>query len=262
MSLVSRAKRLAKDCVPPVLLRGWQKAVSGPHLAKQHAAAMDAFYGRLIPRHSLCFDIGANVGNRVASFRRLGFRVVALEPQPSCFSVLQKTFGEDNGITLVNKAAGSAAGEATMTLSDEHIYSSMSDDFIAGARKSGRFGDATWKRKITVEVVTLDQLITEYGRPNFIKVDVEGFEAEVVRGLTSPVSMLSLEWSPYLTETIVECLATLGKLGAITCNVSFGERMQLAAEDWMESNDLLRALRLLSNEPSFWGDVYVRFDQE
>ncbi len=260
MSLIPRAKRFAKDCIPPLLLRRWQEAVSGPRLAREHAAAMDAFYGKLIPANSLCFDIGANVGNRIASFRRSGFRVVALEPQPSCFSVLQTKFGGDAGVTLINKAVGSAAGEATMTLSDDHIYSSMSDDFIDKARKSARFGEATWNKKITVEVVTLDQLIAEHGRPNFIKVDVEGFEAEVVRGLSSPVGMISLEWLPTLTETTVDCLSALGRLGPIKCNVSFGERMQLAAENWIETDDLVRALRLLGSESSLWGDVYVRFD--
>ena len=44
-------------------------------------AAMDALYRQFIEPGDLVFDIGAHVGDRVSSFRRLGARVVAVEPQ-------------------------------------------------------------------------------------------------------------------------------------------------------------------------------------
>ena len=47
-------------------------------------AAMDALYARFVKPGDLAFDIGSHVGDRIASFRRLGARVVALEPQPLC----------------------------------------------------------------------------------------------------------------------------------------------------------------------------------
>ena len=43
---------------------------------------MDALYARFLRAGDLAFDIGAHVGDRISSFRRLGARVVALEPQP------------------------------------------------------------------------------------------------------------------------------------------------------------------------------------
>ena len=258
MNIISRAKSLAKDLVPPIATRAYQQTIGRKKLAEQHAAAMHAFFREIIPADSLCFDIGANVGNRVAAFRRCGFRVVAVEPQPVCYTALQAAFADDPAVTLINKAVGSRAGTATMMLSDNHIYSTLSQEFVDSARRSGRFGNAQWNKSIEVDVVTLDQLIVEYGQPAFIKVDVEGFELEVIRGLSRPVDALSLEWLPNTTDVVLGCLSHLSQLGSIRCNISFGESMKLATPEWIDSRDLGVALKLLSSDTQLWGDIYVQ----
>ncbi|MFX5476908.1 FkbM family methyltransferase, partial [Acinetobacter baumannii] len=58
----------------------------------------------------LAFDIGSHVGDRVASFRRLGAKVVALEPQPGPAGVIETLFGDDPDVTLVRAACGAAEG--------------------------------------------------------------------------------------------------------------------------------------------------------
>ena len=258
MTLSSRAKALAKDLLPPIVTRTFQQTIGRRRLAADQATAMHAFYTSLIPANSLCFDIGANVGNRVAAFRRAGFRVVAIEPQPACFAALQASFVGDHAVTLINKAVGSHHGRATMMLSDDHIYSTLSPEFVDLANRSARFGEAKWNDSIEVDVVTLDQLIAEHGQPAFIKIDVEGFELEVVRGLSRPVDALSLEWLPDTTDMLLGCLSYLSELGPIRCNLSFGESMKLASSEWTEPRDLSAALNLLRNETQLWGDVYVR----
>ena len=258
MTFASRVKSLAKDLVPPIVTRAYQQTIGQRRLAADHAAAMAAFYTALLPANSLCFDIGANVGNRVAAFRRSGFRVIALEPQPACYASLQGSFGGDSAVTLINKAVGRCPGRATMMLSDNHIYSTLSQEFVDVANRSSRFGKAKWNKSIEVEVTTLDQLIAEHGRPAFIKVDVEGFELEVVRGLSSPVDALSLEWLPATTDMLLGCVKHLSELGPIRCNLSFGESMKLASAEWIEPRDLAAALNLIRNETQLWGDIYVR----
>src|SRR3990172_5141577 len=69
---------------------------------------MARFYRDLIGPGDLCFDIGAHVGNRIAVWRRLGARVVAVEPQPSCLTLLRRLYGRDPGVTLVGEAVGAA----------------------------------------------------------------------------------------------------------------------------------------------------------
>ena len=219
---------------------------------------MDSFYGSLIRPNGLCFDIGANIGNRVATLRRLGLRVVAVEPQPQCYSLLQSSFGADHNVTLINKAAGRVPGTATMMVSDVHVLSTFSQSFIDATGRSGRFGDIAWDKTITVEIVTLDALIAQYGVPDFIKIDVEGFELEVVRGLSRPINLISLEWTPELTDNLIECIAHLNKLGPISCNFSWVESMRMARSKWMDKESLVCTLNQFRDETYLFGDVYIR----
>ena len=263
MSFLTALKSVAKDLLPPVVVRALghlkKKEPPAPPPPDPQALAREAFYRRLLPENALCFDIGANVGNRTSAFRRCGFRVVALEPQPQCYSQLRLTFGDDAEVKLVNKAAGSAPDQATMMISDmDDRISSMSRAFVEATADSKRFGNATWKESITVEVVTLDQLIAEYGVPDFIKVDVEGFELEVVRGLSRPIGLISLEWVPELTDRLIDCLNHLAKLGPITCNLSWGESMRFSRSQWMNQEKLIFILNEFREDNLLFGDVYVR----
>ena len=219
---------------------------------------MDRFYGSLLRANTLCFDVGANMGHRTASFRRLGARVIAIEPQPCCCLVLRSRFAADPAVTLVDKGVGGAPGRATMTVSNEHTLSTFSQAFINATTQSGRFPGAVWNQTLVVEMVTLDALIVEYGAPDFIKIDVEGFEPEVVRGLSRPIRLTSLEWTPELTDNVIECVLRLGRLGPIRCNLSWGEGMRLARREWMEPEALIYTLSQFRDDTHLFGDVYVR----
>ena len=79
-------------------------------------AAMDALYARFVGPGALAFDIGSHVGDRIGSFRRLGAKVVALEPQPLCARVVRAIYESDNGVTLVESACGAAPGKLTLRI--------------------------------------------------------------------------------------------------------------------------------------------------
>ena len=70
------------------------------------------FYAGFVHRGDLCFDIGANLGNRVEVLLALGATVAAIEPQPVCLAVLQRKFRRAPGFVLVPKAVGAKPGRA------------------------------------------------------------------------------------------------------------------------------------------------------
>ena len=201
------------------------------------------------------FDVGANVGNRVESFIALGATVVAVEPLTECADVLQRRFGHTR-TTVVRMGLGAQAGTATLRTTTASTIASMSSDFIDGTRASGRFAEFEWADARQVDVTTLDALIAQYGTPDFIKIDVEGFEPEILRGLSTPVPALSFEFARELASHAEDCMLRLQELGDYEFAYSTGESMAWSV-GWTNMQDLLQALRSIG-DPLEWGDIYAR----
>jgi FkbM family methyltransferase len=217
------------------------------------------FYRQFIRPDELVFDIGANVGNRSKIFLRLGARVVAFEPQTVCADLLQRELSGKPSFRLVRKALGASIGTAELQIADAHYLSTMSDDWIATTRKVGRFGNVRWERRQTVSVTTLDEAIREFGAPAFAKIDVEGFEPQVLAGLTGPLASGSLEVAGEALDTTMLCLERLHGLCSCTFQFSEGESMQFCWESWLTLDEARLALmRLVRKDRYAWGDVYFR----
>jgi FkbM family methyltransferase len=224
-----------------------------------HDQQMLEFYRQFLAPGDLCFDVGANIGNRVKIFLKLGARIVAVEPQLECARTLRAAFGRNPHFTLVEKALGASEGQAEMLMSEATAVSSLSADWVAAVSKSGRFEGLHWTRKRTVAVTSLDRLIEDHGAPAFVKIDVEGFEYEVVRGLSRPVRALSLEFTPEFIESTFRCFAHLERIGSIELNYSLAESMRLERQEWGDRASIEKTLAALGRDLGTWGDVYVRF---
>ncbi len=226
-------------------------------IAKRHFRSMVRFYRAFMGPGDLCFDVGANRGNRTAVFRELDCRVVAIEPQVACQSVLKNRFGHDRKVAIVPVALGGRKGEGRLLESDADTISSMSPGWIESVRKTERFPGHEWQREVTVAIDTLDDLIERYGQPTFCKIDVEGYEHEVLKGLSSPLKTISFEFTPEFIDAAVECVKHLMRLGDFTFNYSVGESMTLALEGWVDDKEMIAQLSALSSRNEF-GDVYAR----
>jgi FkbM family methyltransferase len=223
-------------------------------------------YARFLGPGDVAFDIGAHVGSRVRAWRRLGARVVAVEPQPDLVRILRLFFGRDDGVTIVPSAVGARPGRARLTHSTATpTVSSMSPDWIASVAKDSSFARVRWDRSIEVDVLTLDDLIAAHGTPAFCKIDVEGFEVDVLSGLSRPVRGLSFEWLPAAHDAALTALELVERLGAAAggyrYNFSPVETMRMASDRWLDAGELVRLLeraRPLGRS----GDVYARLAGE
>jgi FkbM family methyltransferase len=162
----------------------WRYGVDPTQLS-QDEARWAQLYASLVKPGQLVFDIGANVGARAKVFQHLGCRVVAVEPQRRCVRALKRSFKDS--ITIVHAAISDLTGISTLHLTGYHEMATMSPSWMDASSKSGRFRHVVWDRTETVRTVTLDALIREYGTPSFIKIDVEGHEEAVIRGLSCSV---------------------------------------------------------------------------
>jgi FkbM family methyltransferase len=210
-----------------------------------------ALYGTFLEPDDLCFDIGANIGNRTELLRDLGARVIAVEPQQPCVEELQRRFGTDPTVVVVGAAVGSEPGAAQIAVCEEDpTISTMSDRW----QNDGRFADRTWASREEVQVTTLDELIAEHGMPAFCKIDVEGFERQVLEGLSSPVPCISFEFTREFLDDARACVSLLEGLGDIAVSVSYGDTMRLG--DWTNPTRLFSEIASETNLD--WGDIYVR----
>jgi FkbM family methyltransferase len=248
------ANWVCDNLLPPLLKRALTRGIR----RRVETERFKVFYENFASAGDLCFDIGANLGNRVRSFRAMGCRVVALEPQSLCLKWLHKDFDRDALVTVVPKAAGSKAGTAVLKTSAVHTLSTLSDSFASRTCASGRFAAVEWRGEETVQITTLDVLIADYGLPKFVKIDVEGFESEVLAGLSQPIPTLSFEWTPEIPENALACLSHLTGLGNYEFNYSWGESLRLARPIWLDETTMKRVVEDFAGENQMFGDIYAR----
>jgi FkbM family methyltransferase len=220
--------------------------------------ALARFYAQFVRPGDLCFDIGAHVGNRLWALSRLDARIVALEPQPQCMRLLRRWYGHNPDIELIEQAVGTAPGTRTLFVSERTpTVTTFSRDWISAVGATPGFAGVRWDHGIPVRVTTLDELIARYGEPAFCKIDVEGAELDVLRGLSHPLEALSFEYIPAAIDVAVACVGRLGELGRYEYNWSPGELQRLRSSVWLgptQMTDLLRHMPVSGQS----GDVYAR----
>jgi FkbM family methyltransferase len=224
---------------------------------RSRAAAMDRLYAGFVRRGDLVFDIGAHVGDRVTSFRRLGARVVAVEPQPAMVKVLKLFYGCRADVAIEAVAVGRRVGATSMMINvDNPTVSTASREFVRAARGAPGWETQRWIKSLPVPVTTLDALIGKHGAPAFIKIDVEGFEAEALQGLTRAVKALSFEFTIIQRDVALACIERCIALGYTRFNAALGESQTFVNGDWVSGEEIARWLTELSHAANS-GDIYA-----
>lgn len=216
------------------------------------------FFSDFILKDQLVFDVGANVGKYSNIFLNLGARVIAFEPNMSLHKILLKRFSGNVSFEVINVGLGSSVGDMYFNISDNHLVSTFSEKFISHKKDSGE--NKNWQKKAVVQIDTLDNLIRKYGIPVFIKIDVEGFEKEVISGLNFKTDYLSFEFtSPTFNSDTIYCIERLKMLGYKHFNLVFGETFKFEFEQWLTFNQLID---FINTNPSFagicYGDIYCK----
>ncbi len=215
------------------------------------------FFSTFLTKDSLYFDVGANIGNRIEPVLQIGSKVIAIEPQKKCIEILKNKFG--NAITIVPKGLGAQEGELEFFISDASTLSTFSKEQV-DILKNTKFSNYSWNEKEIIPITTLDNLIKEFGKPDFIKIDVEGFETEVLKGLSTPIKLISFEYTvPEFIHKVIECIEILEKIDpTIECNYCVGEKMSYVLPTWKSAAQMKAYVQSDEFTSTTFGDVYIK----
>lgn len=208
-------------------------------------------------QNQMCFDVGANIGKKSEKFLSYGASVVCIEPQKYCVSMLKSRFEKDGRVQIVNCALGSKKDFGSIFISEEHTLSTMSLDFITETSKE-RFTNTVWKGEETVEILTLDSIIEIHGLPKYCKIDAEGYEVEILKGLSRPIKFISVEFVPELKGKTFEAMSLIDKLGDYKYNYINGESEFFEFENWIDKKEMIGYLEKNNDFKISFGDLYAK----
>lgn len=217
---------------------------------------MISFYAQFLHKGDLVFDIGANMGNFTMNFLRMNTQVVSVEPQLACLKELYKRFGKNKRVTIVGKALGrdECSGRISISAKETGI-ATLSERW----KKEGRFSkNYEWTINQKVKITTLDHLIKSYSLPKFCKIDVEGFELEVLKGLSYKIPIICFEFTKEFVDDALTCMKHLESLGNVNFNFVKNVRFKLDQPTWSSPNKIYETL-ISDPDDYLWGDIYAIF---
>ena len=221
--------------------------------------ALSRLYAGFIHPGDLCFDIGAHIGSHLSIWLRLGARVVAVEPHPGCVRIIRALYGGDSRAVILDKAVSDSGRPSD--IAHQHAQPDSLDP-EPGVDPDGPAGQGfrrehRWDAAVEVEATTLDLLIDRYGEPEFCKIDVEGAESRVLKGLSRPLRSLSFEYIAGAIGPALESVDRLDELGPYEFNWVPGEGNPFQSAGWLNPRRMKARLRALA-EGRGSGDVYAR----
>lgn len=214
------------------------------------------FYRQFVRKGDLVFDVGANLGMYSEIFTQVGATVVAIEPNPKCCERLKK-LARVRRIMVENCAAGDCAGVATLRLCEESPLSTLSDSWYEEVSKLPLHRHARWIGKLQVPVKTLDSLAERYGVPRFVKIDVEGYEEPVLRGMSFRPEAFSVEFNFVITEVALRCLEMPIFSDRYDLNYVKDMNLRFESDRWMDNRELMSQLLGLQCDEEY-GEVFAR----
>jgi FkbM family methyltransferase len=207
---------------------------------------------------NLVFDIGSNIGNTVGYLLTRSNRVISFEPIPALAEHIKNQFAGQN-VEVVQKGLSDAVETKTFYLSNMGgVLSTFESDWITKSRFTDK---GRWDAQIEVQTTTLDNIIEEYGIPDFVKIDVEGYEYQVFCGLTKLLenTLFGFEWAEEMFDTTIKSIEYVSKLGYTKFAYTYGDELKqiddLQFKSW---NELDIHNNINQQRKTAWGMVYFK----
>jgi FkbM family methyltransferase len=206
---------------------------------------------------NLIFDIGANGGKTVSEFILVADKVVCFEPNPTLANSLRSRFA-NNSVIVDERGVSNKNGTQTFKISNADTISTLSDDWINNSRFTGGYN---WDNHIQIETTTLNSIIDEYGIPDYIKIDVEGHEYEVLTSFNKllPNTLFSFEWAEEQKSKIDLTIQHLNKIGYNFFGYTEADEVMFEGDIIWEKFENFKLIESLDpDRKEKWGMIYFK----
>lgn len=223
------------------------------YLEQEKRLFRQVFASSITPK--LVFDVGANRGDKTHVLASLGASVLAIDPDPFNVENLRARFSRTPQVKIAELAVSSQVGTALFHLHEPGSpYNTLSLKWTKEmATRTGVF--VGFDKKHSVQTLTLDKLISIHGKPDFVKIDVEGHELEVLQGLSTSIKLISFEVNLPVFRS--EAIATINHYASIcpdvTINWSNNECLM-----WPEWRSPIEALSFIERTELRYMEIYLR----
>ncbi len=182
----------------------------------------------------LVFDIGAHTGEQTKIYLNNKAHIVCIEPQLEYYNILYEKFHNNKDVTIIQKG-----------LTNKSIN--------------------TTQKTAPILLTTLDELINTYGHPQFCKIRrVDGFEYEVLQGLSQPIPYISFRFDIHSVDETQRCIHYLASLGYKSFNFTARDIPLWAVKQWVPSKNIISKIYEFASKDYFGsslsGDIYAQYE--
>ena len=207
-------------------------------------------YSSLIKKDDLCFDIGANKGLKSKLFLSLGARVIAFEPQSSCSKFLNDI--NNKNFNYLPYAVGPRDEIKNLNIANHIEVATFSNEFIDYFKNDS----LEWSEIEEVKVKKLDTLIKKYGIPYFCKIDVEGYELDILSNLTYEIPIIEFEFTGGFITNTIKIIELLNKQNTYF-NFILNENPKFELKEWVKAKKMITIINDLPIN-RLHGNIFVK----
>ena len=199
---------------------------------------------------TLAFDIGCNIGKYTLALLDEGYsKVISVDPNPHLFNI------QDERVVRVFGACSDKNTIIPFYFSNADTISTASIDWV----KNSRFANQYKWEKYSVESTTIDSLVAQFGIPNHIKIDVEGYEETVLKGMSKKYAdEICFEWAEEEGDSAVRCVEYLKNLGYEKFGFIFSDTYLKKPENYYDLDDFKKIFEYDKNRKTEWGMIWAK----
>ena len=203
------------------------------------------------------FDIGANIGKWTIANINATNKIIAIEASPCTFENLKIHLKNQPNVEILNYAICDNNSEPTQFhhCTDADTLSTLNSKWLTS--NDSRFYNYRYNT-ITVNTLTIDKLIENYGMPDLIKIDVEGGEYECIKSLTQKSPVLCFEWASELNEISTQSLDHLYSIGFTQFYLQFEDNYTFRPSEYNETIESIKDKLTNTRKKVDWGMIWCK----